>query len=140
MRRRTVISLLDVALFVQREVALYQARKRNPREPEKVIDPGWRAYDCQPFMEAIIRDVFLNTCEESPSEYLVQAKAILQNAGMNHQTAHYVCNRAFDMIVDYVSSHLPHLTLGDTSAEVYANMMGPWDVVVTEFAEETYRL
>jgi hypothetical protein len=133
MRSSTVISLLDVGMFVQRELALYQARKRNPRNPEAALDPNWRSYDSGPLLEALLKDVFDNTCEEHPSEYLVTAKALLQNSGMNHNAAHQLCNRAFDMIVDYIGAVLPHLKLSDTSTEAYADLTGTWDVVVTEF-------
>jgi hypothetical protein len=133
MKRSTVISLLDVVLVVQREVALYQASKRNPRNPESVIDPGWRSYDSSAFMRAILKDVFDNTVEEHPSEYLVLAKSILQNTGMSHLAAHQLCNRVFDLIVDYIGAHLPYLRLQDASKEVHADMIGAWDVMVTEF-------
>lgn len=135
MRSSTVISLLDVGMFVQRELALYQARKRNPRNPESALDAKWKSWDSGPLLEALLKDVFDNTCEEHPSEYLVAAKALLQNSGMNHNAAHHLCNRAFDMIVDYIGAVLPHLKLSDTSTKAYANLTGSWDVVVTEFPD-----
>ncbi|BDD79527.1 hypothetical protein [Burkholderia phage FLC9] len=130
----TLISLLDVALFVQRELALYKARKRNPRNPEVVLDPGWRNYDSSNFLLAILRDVFDNTCEDYPTEYLVQAKAILQNAGMDPRAAHELCNRTFDMVVIYISAQLPHLVFHDTSQRITADLLNTWDVVVTEYS------
>lgn len=132
MKRSTVISLLDVVLVVQREVALYHASKRNPRNPEQYLDPGWRNYDSGAFMKAILKDIFDNTVEAHPSEYLVQAKAILQNAGMSHLAAHQLCNRVFDLVIDYIGATLPHLKLHDTTSDVYADMIGSWDVMVTE--------
>ena len=132
-KRSTVISLLDVALFVQRSLAHYQAQRRNPRFPEKVMDPNWRTYDSSSFLTAILRDVFDNTAEDHPSEYLVKAKSLLQNAGVDPRTAHQLCNDTFDMIVAYVSSQLPHLVFHDTTREVHADMVGDWDVVVTEY-------
>jgi hypothetical protein len=133
-KRSTVISLLDVALHVQRQLALYHASKRNPRNPERAIDPNWRSYDSSNFLTAILRDVFDNTAEDHPSEYLVQAKAILQNAGIDPRTAHQLCNETFDMMVAYISSQLPHLVFHDTSREVRADLVGDWDIVVTEYA------
>lgn len=130
-KRSTVISLLDVALFVQHAIAHYQASRRGPRNPQ--LDPNWRQYDSSSFMSAILRDVFDNTAEDHPSEYMVQAKAILTNAGMNQQAAHELCNKAFDQIVDHVSIQLPHLVFHDKTNEVYADMSGHWDVIVTEF-------
>lgn len=84
-------------------------------------------------MQAILRDVFDNTAEENPSQYLVQAKAILQNAGMAPQDAHQLCNHVFDMIVTHVSAALPHLVFHDQTRVVCADMMGEWDVMVAEF-------
>lgn len=130
-KRSTLISLLDVALYVQREIAHYQASRRNPRNPQ--LDPSWRRYDSSGFMAAILRDVFDNTAEEHPSEYLVKAKAFLTNAGMNPNAAHKLCNDTFNQMVDCISAQLPHLVFHDTSTEVYADMSGNWDVVITEF-------
>jgi hypothetical protein len=130
----TMISLLDVALFVQRELAMYKARKRNPSRPEVVLDPNWRNYDSSAFLVAILRDVFDNTCEDHPTEYLVQAKAILQNAGMDQRTAHELCNRTFDMIVIYISAQLPHLVFHDTSKTITTDLLNTWDVLVTEYS------
>jgi hypothetical protein len=134
--RSTLISLLDVALFVQRELALYKARKRNPRNPVAVLDQNWRSYDSSSFIVAILRDVFDNTVEDHPSEYLVQAKSILQNAGMDLRTAHELCNRTFDMIVIYISSQLPHLVFHDMKQQVTTDLLNTWDVMVTEFIHE----
>lgn len=132
-KRSTVISLLDVVLYLQHTVAYIQAARRNPRNP--AVDPNWRRYDSGAFMTAILKDVFDNTAETEPSKYLVEAKAILQNAGLNHSSAHELCNRIFDQITDTLSAHLPHLVLHDVTQEVHADMIGNWDVMITEFSD-----
>lgn len=128
--RRTLVSLIDIIMYLQFIVAHEQASRINPRHPN--IDPKHRQYNCTAFMNAILRDIFDNTAEQHPNEYLRTAKAILQNAGLNPQIAHKLCNDLIDQIVMQISGQLPHLVFHDTTSEVYVDMVNEWDVLVTE--------